>query len=199
MGKFDRKSQDQLRDGYNEGLVSEAETVSEINDKVLSEITTIEKDVFPEEMQLDEGEIKAIIENPKTITIVIKKQDEAPSGFVIAMPNSEVYEELNSEDPDFKNDPELLYVYDIAIEEKDRNLSNFLIMTQSLVKEACKKGFTTITVHARKNEGLSEVLQKRYGAHFIKTIENWSDYGEPFDYLELDLRPYQLPSAENGK
>jgi hypothetical protein len=42
-------------------------------------------------------------------------------------------------------------------------------------------------MHARVSQGLSGILQKRYGAKFFRRIENWYGFGEPFDYLELDL------------
>lgn len=42
-------------------------------------------------------------------------------------------------------------------------------------------------MHARVSIGLSKVLQKRYGAKFLRRLENWYNFGEPFDYLEIEI------------
>ena len=39
----------------------------------------------------------------------------------------------------------------------------------------------------RVSTGLSKVLQSRYGAKFLRRIEKWHDFGEPFDYLEIEI------------
>jgi len=38
----------------------------------------------------------------------------------------------------------------------------------------------------RVSNGLSGVLQKM-GAKKLRTIENWYDFNEPFDYLEFEV------------
>lgn len=59
---------------------------------------------------------------------------------------------------------------------------------QSFLYEARNRGYENVSMHARVSEGLSNIMQKRYGAKFFRRIENWHDFGEPFDYLEIDLK-----------
>jgi len=43
-------------------------------------------------------------------------------------------------------------------------------------------------MHTRVSEGLSSILQKRYSAKLIRTLENWQGYEEPFDYLKIEIQ-----------
>ncbi len=67
-----------------------------------------------------------------------------------------------------------------------RNIRLFFDLLNTLKNEAKKRGFKKIACHARIENGLSKFLQKR-GAKKLKTIENSHDFGEPFDYLEIEI------------
>ena len=45
-----------------------------------------------------------------------------------------------------------------------------------------------VTAHARVKGGLSRLYQRRYGAKVLATYDNWCDFGEPFDYILVDLK-----------
>ena len=68
-----------------------------------------------------------------------------------------------------------------------REVESIIDELKSLNKEAKKRNYKKITMHARVSTGLSKVLQSRYGAKFLRRIENWHDFGEPFDYLEIEI------------
>jgi len=52
--------------------------------------------------------------------------------------------------------------------------------------EAQRRGIKKFSFHSRVQSGLSHILQKRYKAKFLRRIENWRNFEEPFDYLEID-------------
>jgi len=58
---------------------------------------------------------------------------------------------------------------------------------------AQEKGFKKVTAHVRVVKGLSDVSQKRMGATKLRTIENWADFKEPFDYLEVEFSQNSRP------
>jgi ribosomal protein S18 acetylase RimI-like enzyme len=155
------------------------------NEEVFRELFRVEKDVSGDE-SLEENDLRGAYENPKAITVVLRDENKKIVGLINALPNTEVYQELSPDDPDFENNPHRLYIYDIAVEEGARSLENFLNLMRMLIEEGKQKGFTAITMHTRTSEGLSAVLQKRYGAKLMRTFENWQGWGK-YEYLELDF------------
>ncbi|KKR08123.1 MAG: hypothetical protein UT43_C0019G0002 [Parcubacteria group bacterium GW2011_GWC1_39_29] len=162
------------------------EIVTTVSADLFSRLYAIEREVSTEDMVLLEGDLRNIIENPRAYTAIIRDGEDV-LGFVVALPVSEVFNELAPYDPELKNDDGDLYVYDIAISSSRRNLPNFLNLVRKLSSEAISRGYKRLIMHTRKSEGLSEILQKRYGVQKLRTIENWCGYGEPFDYLEMAL------------
>jgi len=57
----------------------------------------------------------------------------------------------------------------------------------ALFAKAKKENFTKLVMHARVNNDFSKKLQEFYSARFLRRLENWHDFGEPSDYLEIDL------------
>ncbi len=161
------------------------EMLDKSDENTFQQIYEIEKEVSTGNMLLSEADLRSVMEKADTITIVIRDEGNRVLGFVVGLPNSEVYEELQSDDPDFKSDPRYLYIYDLAIGRQKRSLANFLNLIRKLMQTASSKNFSGLSMHTRVSEGLSEILQKRYGAKKVRTIDNWQSYGEPFDYLEF--------------
>jgi len=179
---------EKLPENKIENMDSGIEIIENLTDNALSEISTIENEVATEDFKaLEDLDLKATIEKPGAITVVIKNKEKNIFGFVIALPNDEVYEELHSDDPDFISDPSRLYVYDIAIGNKNRSLANFINLTKALIKEARARNFKILSMHTRTSEGLSSILQKRYHAKKLRTLDDWQGYKEPFDYLEMEI------------
>jgi ribosomal protein S18 acetylase RimI-like enzyme len=162
------------------------EIVASVSDDLFEKIYAIEREVSTEDMVLSQEDLRNIVDNSHAFTVVIR-DGESVSGFVVALPVGEVFDELAPYDSELKNNEGNLYVYDIAISPSKRNLPNFLNLVRKLLSEATLRGYKKLIMHTRKSEGLSGILQKRYGAQKLRTIENWCGYGEPFDYLEMTL------------
>ena len=75
----------------------------------------------------------------------------------------------------------------MGITPEHRNLKNFLSLWKNFVSQTKQEGYIKITGHFKVSQGLSSVLEKRFGAKKFRRIENWCGYGEPFDYLEIDI------------
>ncbi len=184
-GKFNPESEKSYR----------IEIVEKLDEKTFSEIFAVEQGAFPEELQLDEEDIRSVLENPKTITVVLKDQTGIVKGFFSGAPNSEFYEEFLEENPEepgtetdqlFENSDSKLYIFDMAILEESRGKGGYSSMINAMINHAREKGFTALTMHARKSEPVTEMMQKRYGARLVRTVDKWLG-GEPFDYLELGI------------
>jgi hypothetical protein len=55
------------------------------------------------------------------------------------------------------------------------------------VKEAVADSYKTATMYARKSNSESDIIQKKLGGRYFRTMKNWLDMEEDFDYLEIDL------------
>lgn len=159
--------------------------LNNISEEQLGDILSIDKEIFPT-MPVAEEEIRETLESGG-VQVVLKGADAKTVGYIISLPHAEAYEFLSDIDPELVAVDGGLYVESIGILPEHRSLKNFNQLWTTFAAEAKRKGFKKITAHARISEGLSDVLQKRFGAQKHRTLDNWADFEEPFDYIEIDL------------
>jgi HEAT repeat protein/ribosomal protein S18 acetylase RimI-like enzyme len=162
------------------------EIISQLDESILQDILSVEKASFPDQMQSNLEDLRKTLENPNGIQIVVRSQDKV-IGYLSSKPQKEAYEELKNWDPEIDQEDQTLYVESIAIKPEARDLRTFLKLGRVFIEEAKKRGYKKITMHARVATGLSSILQKRYGAKALRKIENWHNFEEPFEYLEINL------------
>ncbi len=152
----------------------------------LDQILALEKEVFPPLMQATPEEIKTIISNKKGVHLLVFNNKEI-IGYLSAVPHNDEYLDLIKHDKDFVLDDKALYIDSIAIKPGYRGLGLASLVFQELIKITKQKGFDKISMHVRASTGLSQRLQELPAVKFIRHLENWYDFGEPFDYLEISL------------
>ena len=163
------------------------EIISQLDESILQDILSVEKASFPDQMQSDLEDLRETLKNPNGIQIVVRSQEGKVIGYLSSKPQKEAYEELKNWDPEMDQEDQTLYVESIAIKPEARDLQTFLKLGKVFIEEAKKRGYKKITMHARVATGLSSILQKRYGAKALRKIENWHNFEEPFEYLEINL------------
>ena len=161
-------------------------TLESLNEDTLREILSVEQASFPEEMQSDLEDLREALENPKGIQLIAQNTKGEIVSYLSSQPLEDVYAELKDYDPALQADPHTLYVESIATKPESRDIGIFLRTLNRLKDEAKAKGYSKIAAHVRVSNHLSDVLQKR-GARKLRTIENWHDFGEPFDYVEIEI------------
>jgi ribosomal protein S18 acetylase RimI-like enzyme len=168
--------------------ITKTEIISTVDRETMRGIVEVEQSSFPLEMQSDEQDLRETFENPNGIHIVIRSRQGEVVGYISSIPQKDAYGELKNWDKDIRPEDNTLYIESIAVKPEYRDIRNLLSLGKLFIQEAKRRGFTKITMHARIAGDLSAVLQKRYGAKFIRRIENWHNFNEPFDYLEIDIR-----------
>jgi len=138
-------------------------------------------------MGIEEAELRESFES-EGVQVILKDGDENILGYLTSLPHHQAINFLLEDDPDLVPEQNALYVESIGILPEHRSIKNFAILWKAFRVRAIEKGFEKVTGHFRVSQGLSGVVQKRLGATFFRRIENWLDYGEPFDYLEADLK-----------
>jgi hypothetical protein len=161
------------------------ELVNSIDQPTLEEIQKLDDSVMPEDMKYESGDLKECFESKEGIHILVKNNNGEIIGYLTSLPKNIEYEFLHNEDPEFTMDDTSIYVESVVI--KGGDFANAKNVFNSFMQEAVDRGYKNVSMHARVSQGLSNVLQKRYGAKFFRRIENWYGYGEPFDYLEIYL------------
>lgn len=168
-------------------MIFTVEEIFGINEETLKQIFQVEKDCFPKQMQLEKEELRELIDNPESIKFIVRDANNRIFSYLVALSMDKEYQWLKDYDKELSPDEESLYLESIAIRpdiKPEKVLPDFL---ESLFKKAKQENFKKLAMHARVNNEFSKKLQEFYGARFFRRLENWYDFGEPFDYLEIDL------------
>jgi ribosomal protein S18 acetylase RimI-like enzyme len=162
------------------------ETIKEFGEETLNQILAVERASFPEEMQSDLKDLEETLKNKKGIQIIAKNNKGEIVAYLSSKPLKNAYEELKDYDPELKSEKDVLYIESIAIKPEFRNTNIFFRIIKNIEEEAKNRGYKKISAHARVKNNLSDFLQKK-GAKKLRTIDNWHNFGEPFDYLEIEI------------
>ena len=162
------------------------ELVKDIDEKTLMEVLGVEEKCFPESMQSDEEDLKETLDNKKGIQIIVKDENGSVVSYLSSLPLEDTFEDLEDYDNELKLEKGILYIESIAIIPESRNVHIFSKILNLVKQEATKRGFKKVSAHVRVSNGLSNILQKM-GAQKMRTIEDWHNFNEPFDYLEIEI------------
>jgi hypothetical protein len=164
------------------------QTIKDYDAILVKELRELEQQAFPPEMRFAEGEAYYIdcLRDRANINIVMRNTEGKIIGYVVAIPQRNVYEDLEKHDPAMVDDPERFYVETIQTLPGQRQAFGVMRLLYGMCEEGERRGFNKFSMHARKLNGLSDMILKvSITARRLRTIENWYGYGEPFDYIEL--------------
>jgi ribosomal protein S18 acetylase RimI-like enzyme len=156
-----------------------------VTDEFVAEVKKLDDEVIPEQMRYDIEDLKSCFEVEAGVHIAVRDQEGKLAGYLTSVPHNDEFDHLHEADPEFVKDDSALYIESVVM--KNGDFKTGLTLMNTLLEEAKNKGYNKITMHTRVSEGLSSALQKRYGAKFFRRIEDWYGFGEPFDYLEIEL------------
>ena len=168
------------------------------DEAMVNKIFDIETACFPPEMMeaSEEGisprdELREVLET-KGVHVLIEDA-EGPFGHISAVDHDTQVDFMKEYDPEYKPQKDTLYINSLDIMQ-GRNQQEGLerpkaleMLWEEFKKEAIADGYKTATMYARPGE--SRVAQRKLGAKYFRTMPNWLDMGEDFDYLEISLVP----------
>jgi len=161
------------------------ERIIGFDEETLKQIKGVEDACFPEDMAETEEELKEVLENPNGIHLrLINGEDMV--GYITSLKPEHEVELLKDCDPNFTPEDGTIYLHSIGIKPANRGLRNFNALLKAFAEEAAHDGYKKVSTYARISNGFSKLLQKKFGAKYFRTIENWRDTGEAMDYLEID-------------
>lgn len=167
-----------------EAILAQIQTVEKADEKTVAAICKLEKKAFPDYMQTDEDGIRELLEVEGNIHFLVKDiKSQEYVAYLSAIPAVEEAESFLEWDPTFKAGKKDYYLESVSAVESARQQRIFSFLWEKLLSEMREREVPKISMHARK--GLSEILQKKYNLKPLRTIENWQDWGEPFDYYEV--------------
>jgi hypothetical protein len=163
--------------------------VEKFDDLLIEEIHKFRAECFPENMQMEPEDLKETLQIENGIHILMRDPSGKLVGGLFALNLADEYEELKEYDKDLQYEDSSLYVESASILSENRNAGLYRKSHDMLFQKAYEKGFKKVCMHARISNNVSDRLQSMYGAEFKRKIKNWFDFGEDFDYLEINLDP----------
>jgi ribosomal protein S18 acetylase RimI-like enzyme len=153
----------------------------------VADLVELHRQAFPAHMQSGDPEsyFAEALADERNLNIVMQDQSGAIIGYLLAIPQSLVVEELRPWDPDLRDDPDRMYLEMIQIHPERRGRNHALRLFQAVCTEAEKRNIYKLSMHARTVTGLNDYLHRIFAEiRFLRRLENWYGSGEPFDYLE---------------
>jgi hypothetical protein len=163
------------------------EIVSGHNPHLVRELIALQQNAFPPQMQFQEPEryYCEALSDCNNINVVFRAPERSLIGYLFALPQSAVYEELRQWDPLMLEDPTSMYIDIIQTHPNHRQLSGFMRLLSCLCLETRRRGHTRLSMHVRTSNGLNKVTRKLFpDSCSRRKIENWYASGETFDYIE---------------
>ncbi|MCM8827604.1 MAG: GNAT family N-acetyltransferase, partial [Candidatus Omnitrophica bacterium] len=152
--------------------------------KELQEIEYSQQDVWEEE------EIEELLKDESSISFIVKDIQ----GEVIGVIMARSYESAQKEDSGLKDEylkgekDKTLYIDEFLVHPDYRGFTVSLPLAKALLLYAYNNGFEDIFAHGRVNNGLSQILMRRYGAKKIGNEEDFSGYvGESTQLIYIKI------------
>lgn len=175
--------------GLNKGNNEEVGRIVNLDnlnkEESLEIITKLEEVIFPEPMRFSPDIVGEIMAIDGGIHLAATNDTGEYIGYALASPLDKVIETLKEYDPALAPENKSLYIETFGTAPEERSLANLQNLVKELIIKARSLGYDHLSMHVRKVEGLSDFLQSRMGAEFKHEVENWMEWGETFDYLEL--------------
>ena len=162
------------------------EIVSGYNQQLIRGLLAIQQSAFPQQMQFKEPQLyyREALSDRRNINVVIRSPQGALLGYLLALPQTEVCEELRQWDPQMQRDPAAMYIDIIQTHPDDRLITGFLGLVSRVCQETLRRGHKRLSMHVRTSNGLNKVTRKIFpDSRSLRRIENWYSSGEPFDYI----------------
>lgn len=149
-------------------------------------LKAIEANCFDEQMRSQAYDLEGLISDPAVTAMVLYKADTI-IGYIAGAG-------LECESASFNpaTDPKVgwgefdtFYVDNVSILPEHRAPEHFAYMVMEYIRYCSLLGYTRTTTHARRSNGLSAYCIRKLKFKRLKTIKNWYDCGEDFDYLIL--------------
>jgi ribosomal protein S18 acetylase RimI-like enzyme len=154
---------------------------------LIAALVELHQQAFPAHLQSAEPQryFAEALGDERNLNIVMHDQAGTVIGYLLGIPQSQTFEELRAWDPAMQDDPERMYLEMIQVLPGQRGSKRGLCLIQAACAEAEKRNIFRLSMHARTTTGWNQYLHRIFAEiRFLRRIENWYGFGEPFDYLE---------------
>jgi ribosomal protein S18 acetylase RimI-like enzyme len=128
---------------------------------------------------------------PDSINVVYE-EGEVILGHILARPHNDAVSDYHEEDPLMvSSEIPMYYVEHLVVDTSLSGQNLGMRLITKMIEEANKKRVFHFSIHCRKTNGLSAIIQRRFrrGVQKKREIEHYIDCnGEPFDYLEVEVQ-----------
>jgi hypothetical protein len=153
------------------------------------EILALVGEVFPPKIAAyyEKEWLMENLSNPDSINIVVTDEKGAIRSYLLAMPLSKARKKLLEKGVEVEEDAnDEKYYVDTLISNAPGRI--FIKMVNQTMKIAWSRGQKAISMHARFLTGFANIIMTLFPVELVTVHENFMGYGEPFWYLEGDLK-----------
>jgi hypothetical protein len=164
-----------------------AHIVTGYDPQLVGELVSLQQTAFPPQMQFKEPEryYEEALHDRRNINVIVRSPQEKLIAYLLALPQTEVCEELRRWDPLMREDPTGVYIDIIQTHPESRQFSGFMGLSSGVCQEARRRGHQRLGMHVRTSNGLNRVIRKILpDSRSLRRIEDWYASGEPFEYIE---------------
>ncbi len=160
--------------------------------KSLSAILELEKVCFPVEWQYPDAReyYQEMLEKPSAIHLFLESEGKCV-GYLLAVPQDDVHEDLVVHDPEFTKDKNCYYLETIGVHPEYLGQGGGKMLVSALVDEVRRRGdMDKISAHARTLNGFSLSIRKSFSKDIIeiRDIDHWHfGGGEPYEYIKWKI------------
>jgi hypothetical protein len=160
---------------------------TELSDVEISEIIEINSRSFESDsLQLTFDSVKKFLIKANAYLLCLVGSDQRILGYASFLPEKEAKEYLDNREV-FLDESDL-YFSELAIDPNAKlGVKGFQDLFRKSILVSKEKGYKRLTMHARTINNLSNIIQYRYKANYVRSEENFFGSGEKFDYLFIDL------------
>lgn len=180
-----RQKEQQQRESFQEFNVTGACKSKEIS---LETILELERACYPPEWQYADAleYYQEMLDNQKAIHLFLTMGGETV-GYLLAVPQNEVYDDLVKYDPSFTKEEGCYYLETIGIRPEYTGKGGGKILMERFVAVVQKKGIDKVSTHARTLNGFNGLVRQRFETDIVEArgIEHWYyGGGEPYEYIQ---------------
>ncbi len=167
--------------------------ISDLTDHLFEQVLKLDEVVFSgpyTHLRADREKLRSVLSNKRAINIVYRDDVGAKAlAYMSAVPTQELDRSYFKSDPVLERHHDVMYVEACAVDPGLRSDADKILTKLFLdLIEVARPRFRKLALHERSGE-VSKAYQNNLNAIYIRTIRNWNNTNESYDYLEIDLRP----------
>lgn len=146
--------------------------------------------LFPVKLQYGRKRIASLLADPENIHFFLKRGEDV-GGYLLAIPQNDIVEELMRDDPLMRPDDSCYYIDHIAVAPEERKGLSFLLLVDALIEELKSRGICKVSSHILATDKLHLLIARKFRKTLLerRPVTLAMHGNAPFEYMESTCVP----------